>query len=177
MRKSDFSKFINSLNEEELKSEIENLFDNVAGVKDYYAMELGSDKDRIRIFENAKKMITKYYATKSYRKPKAPRIRYIQNLLKEITQLSIFNHELVDLYLHDVETAVAFMRSYYFSSKSLTNNAEKSFQSACELIQNGNFQSMFLERVEQIMKDASKLEEIYWAYNKTFLSTFRQQNH
>lgn len=175
MRKSDFLKFIKSLNEEELRTEMEQLFEKVSAVKEHYAMELGSDKDRARIFTNAKKSITRYYATKSYRKPKAPRIRYVQNLLKEMKALSIFNHEMADLYLHDVETALGFMREYYFSSTSVNNNIEKSFTAACDLISEGNFQAMFIERVELIMSKTGRYQDIYWIFNKNFLRTFRSE--
>lgn len=175
MRKSDFTKFINSLEEEELRAELSLLFDKVKAVKDHYGMELGSTKDRSRIFANAKKSVTRYYATKSYRKPKAPRIRYIQSLLKEMNHLSIFKHEMADLYLFDVETALDFMKKYYFTSTSVNNNLEKSFISACEIIQDGNYQSMFADRVETIMAHASRNRDIYWTFNKIFLNTFRKQ--
>ncbi len=173
MRKSDFIKFINSLEEEELKDEFNKLFDKLPQVKEYYTMELGSDQDRARIFDNAKKSISRYYATKSFRKPKAPRIRYIQNLLRDMKERSIFDHEMVDLYLFDVETALEFMGIYYFSSKSLNNNLERSFTNACHMIKNGNLQALFIGRVEAIMKKASKFNEIYWTFNTNFLETFR----
>ena len=173
MRKSNFTKFIDSLDEEELREEMNVLYEKIAEVKNYYAMELGSDQDRKKLFANAKKSITRYYATKSYRKPKAPRIRYIQALLKEMHQLSIFNHEMIDLYLFDVETAINFMRVYYFSSKSVNNNVEKSFGNACKMINEGKLQDMFVDRSQAIMSNAAYFQEFYLELNRNFIATYR----
>lgn len=174
MRKSEFNKFLSSLAEEELREEMGKLFDNVSGVKEYYAMELGSAADRKKIFESAKKKIDRYYATKSYRKPKAPRIRYLQALLREMHQLSVFPHETVDLYLYDVEKALDFLDEYYFYSKTLFNHLEKSFSTACDLIGGGRYQEMFSVRVERIMFLAGKHREIYREFNDAFIKTFRR---
>lgn len=173
MKKSNFSKFIQSMDQDELRNEIDTLYSKIKEVKEYYAMELGSETDRKKVFENAKKNITRYYRTKSYRKPKPPRIRYIQNLLKEIHQLSIFDHEMVDLYLFNVETALTFMREYYFSSISLNNNIVKSFQKACDMISAGKLQDMFVYRVQNIMAQSGYFKDFYLEMNNSFIETFK----
>ena len=175
MRKSKFNHFVESLEKEELIEEMKKLYTRISEVKDFYAMELGSDVDRKRIFDGAKKKIDRYYRTKSYRKPKAPRIRYLQNLLREMHSLSVFTHETVDLYLYDVEKALDFLDQYYFYSKTLYNHLEKIFTTACKLIHEGRLQEMFDVRIERIMQIAGNHREIYSEFNKAFLFTFRQK--
>jgi hypothetical protein len=175
MRKSNFDKFLKSLEKEELEEELERLFTTIPAVKKYYSMELGSEKDRDTIFSHAKKSISKYYTTKNSHKPKAPRIRRVQSLLSELSKISVFKHELADLYLYDVEIALDFLMKYYFSSKSVNNNLESSFNKACLIINEFNYQDLFIERAESIMKKAAHFEGIYWSFNKDFLSTFRKK--
>jgi len=69
MRLSSFKKFIDSLGEEELREELLRVYTKLDEVKKFYKMDMGSEKDRARIFAKAKKEIAKKYLTKSYRRP------------------------------------------------------------------------------------------------------------
>ena len=57
MRRSVFNKHIEQLSEEELKDEIQVLYDKIPEVKSFYALELGDDKERSKIYDKAKQSI------------------------------------------------------------------------------------------------------------------------
>jgi len=151
MRRSTFVKHIDSLNEEELRGELLHLFNKVKEVKAFYAMELGSEKDRKKLYENAKASIVSKYKTKSFRKPRRPRIQKINALLKDMEKKAIFNWEMIDLYLFNVEKGIEFMRAYSFYSEPLKNTIMNSLQKALGLIEESLFQEECKDRVELII--------------------------
>ena len=83
MRKSNFVKHINALNEEELREEMGILYQKLEEVRKYYTMELGSAKDREKKYALAKKEIKAKFATKGIRKPRRPRVQKVRQILKK----------------------------------------------------------------------------------------------
>ena len=134
MNRKTFKNHIDQLEEEDLREELFTLFTKIKEVKNYYLMELGDDKQRKRIYEKAKKEITTKYATKSYRRPRRPRIQKVKNIIRQIENESIFPYELIDVYLHNTEVALAFMMEYRYDSNPLRNSINDSFQKALNLI-------------------------------------------
>ena len=55
--KAKFKKHLSELNIEELRHELLGLYDKVKEVKNHYAMELGSENDRKRLYDKAKSEI------------------------------------------------------------------------------------------------------------------------
>jgi len=84
MSKAKFSKHLKELNIEEMKHELLQLYTSIPEVRQHYAMELGTEADRKKIYDKVKKNIESKYATKSYRRPRRPRIQKINTLLKGI---------------------------------------------------------------------------------------------
>ena len=58
MKRSSFIKHINHLDEEELREELLLLFSKLDDVKKFYALELGTDEERQKIYAKAKKIIS-----------------------------------------------------------------------------------------------------------------------
>lgn len=150
MRLSNFKKFVDSLGEEELREELLRVYTKLDSVKTFYKMDLGSDKDRKRIFDKAKKEIAKKYLTKSYRKPRRPRIQKVNKLLSETRKSTVLDYEMIDIYLFTSETALEFMREYHFFSDVLVNNICNTFEKAQNLIKDNLMEEEFAERVEAI---------------------------
>lgn len=159
MRISVFKKFIESLSEEELRSELMTLYSENQDVKRHYLMELGTEADRKKIFDGAKKNIASKYATRSYRKPKRPRISKVNAILKEMDNISIFKDEMADLYLYNCQIALEFMEHYYFYSEPLVNNIYNSFQTACVLIQSDMVEEAFTDRCKNLVERAFDVNE------------------
>lgn len=160
MRLNSFKKFLDSLNEDELKDEMMRLYTKIEEVKTFYKMDLGSDKDRKKVFDKAKKLIAKKYVTKSYRKPRRPRIQKVNKILSETRKSTILDYEMIDIYLFTAETAVEFMREYDFHSDPLTNNICNCFEKAQNLIKDNLMEDEFAERVAAIREKGKYSREV-----------------
>ncbi len=134
MRKSQLIKHLSTLEEEDLRQEILTLYDRSSEVKKYYSMELGSHQDREKLFAKAKADIDSKYKTKSYRRPRRPRIAKIKKLLSEVEKVSIYQDEMADLHLYNCECALSFMENYRFISTPLFNTIFYSFNKAVDMI-------------------------------------------
>lgn len=152
MRKATFLKHINNLEAEDLRSELMMLFSKVKAVPEYYKMELGSAEDRQKMYAKAKQEIAKKFATKSYRKPRRPRIQKVYKMLKDVNDKSVFQHEMIDIYLFTSETAWGFMDDYEFDSTPLHNIIIKTYKNALNLIMQSRMEEDFKERAQTLIK-------------------------
>jgi len=151
MRRSTFIKHIKQIEVEELREELLTLYTHIPEVKAYYAMELGSEKDRQKVYEKAKASIISKYKTKSYRKPRRPRIQKINTLLREMERTAVLPYEMIDIYLFNAEQGLGFMRDYKFYSDPLRNTILKSLEKALALIEDALFQDEYKDRMELIV--------------------------
>ncbi len=168
MRKSQFTKHLDALNEDELRKELMMLFSKVPEVKQFYAMELGSDKERKSLYDRAKKDIAAKYATRSIRKPRRPRIQKINGILSDMKKAAIFQHEMADLYLFDVETALVFSLQHHFFSRVLANHITSTFEKAVEIIREHQLHELFFDRCSQIKERTIFIPEIYSDMKRIF---------
>ncbi len=151
MRKSKFRKHLELLEEDELRRELDTLYEKIKAVREYYVMELGTAEDRKVLYDRAKSEIKAKYATKSYRKPRRPRIQKINYILSEMKKKSVFSHEMTDLYLFDVEAAILFMRQYDFFSEVLANHVISVFEEAIRLVRAQRLEGEWLNRCGNIV--------------------------
>jgi hypothetical protein len=150
MRKTDYSKFINSISHDELKEEMEMLYEKYKDVKKHYTMELGTEKDRMAIFNSAKKTITKSYSRRGYR-PKSPKLMKLNNTIKELESISIFDHELIDFYLFNIETALTFNKEYGYYSEPFENFVERNFIKTLDKIEAAALITDFEDRLLKLV--------------------------
>lgn len=172
LRKSQFIKHLNHLSESELRDEILTLFDNVPEIKTYYTMELGSEADRKKIYDKAKKEIASKYTTKSIYNPRPPRIQKINAILSNMKRKSIFAHEMVDLYLYDVEMALEFSRKYDFSTLTLSNHIAKSYKAACDIINEQQIHSEYAQYCFDLLEVSMNLSYTYVDLDPIYMSAF-----
>lgn len=160
MRLSSFKKFIDSLDEDGLREEMVRLYTKLEEVKTFYKMDLGTDKDRKRVFDQTKKAIAKKYLTKSYRKPRRPRIQKVNKLLSETRKSTFLDFEMIDIYLFTSETAMEFMVEYDFYSDVLVNNICNTFEKAQKLIKENLMEEEFDSRIKALRKKAKYSREV-----------------
>ena len=160
MRRSTFLKHIQNLEEDDLRSELTLLYDKVKEVKQFYMMEIGSEQDRQKRYDKAKTEITAKFKTKSYRRPRRPRIQKINKIISELKQISVFNYEMIDVYLFCSETGLAFMNEYRFDSMPLNNLITKSFEKALNLIAECKMENDYKERCIDINLKSKRYYEI-----------------
>ena len=173
MSKAKFKKHLAELNIEELKHELSELYDKVPGVKQHYAMELGSEKDRKRIYDKAKAEIKAKYATKSYRRPRRPRIQKINTILKKMRHTAVFKHEMIDLYLFDLEEAMVFIVKYGFYSQTLANHIKSVYKSAAQLIAQEHLCEDHQSRIDLILSRAELIPDLHWDLDEIRQEFFR----
>lgn len=145
MRRAQFKKHLDQLGEEELREELLTLFTKLKEVKEYYLMELGSEEQREKIYEKAKLEIASKYTSKSFRRPRRPRIQKVNTIIKALEKQSVLPYEMIDIYLFNAETAVDFMIRYHFDSTPLRNTIISSFSKALDTIR--------LDKMEDVYKD------------------------
>lgn len=160
MHRSTFLKHIKNLEEDDLRSELKLLYDKVKEVKQFYMMEIGSEEDRNKRYQKGKDEITAKFRTKSYRKPRRPRIQKINKIISELKKISIFNYEMIDVYLFCTETGLNFMREYRFDSIPLNNLITKSFDQAIQIIDENKMQDTYAERCLDIIDASQYYREI-----------------
>lgn len=173
MSRSAFIKFTKSLSEDELRTELRDLYGKIVEVKKHYAMELGSEADRKKIFDRAKKDVTNLlYIRNKCRK--RPRIAKIKTILKEIAKLSVFQHETADLYLHAAEQETAYLMRRPSTTQATFNNCRENYDKACSIINQFALHEDFKDRCRTIAQDAQSIymldEEIQEIYNQNFKS-------
>ena len=174
MRRSTFNKHIDQLGEDELREELGVLYSKFEAVRTYYSMELGSEKDRQKRYESAKKEIRAKYATKSYRKPRRPRIQKINKILSELKKMSVFGFEMIDIYLFNVEEGLKFMKEYNFYSSPLFNILNNTFEKALILIKDSRMEDQYAPKVEKILKDSRIDFELHLIFQKKAIRLYDQ---
>lgn len=152
MRKTNFIKFIDSLSDEELREEMDKLFTKYKSIKEYYTMELGSDDDRKKLLDKAKNGISKLYEKFRTRS----RLTKVNTILKDISSISIFDHELADVYITHVEVATNHLNYFGWARDADYNHLEKSFFKAVDLVTSSQSQDQFDGRLKDVLKKLQK---------------------
>lgn len=168
MRKAVFVKFVESLKEDDLREELLRLYEGLEEVRGHYRMELGSRKDRDKYYEKAKDNIRDKFKTKSYRKPRRPRIQKLNAFVKELEKSAVFPHELIDIYLHIVETAVTFSYEYRFASGPIFNTILKYYEKALEQIRLCRMTDDYQSRCQSILGETRAMTSIGRAMREAF---------
>jgi hypothetical protein len=146
MRKTVFTKHLENASEEELRQELAKLFDSYKEVKELYAMELGSTADRQKIYDQAKKKIAKFYERFKTR----ARQTKVNEIIKHLDGISIFDHELADLYLFHAEQVIDWLN--YFTIRPVEwRSFTKSFKRGLELVLKSMSEDEFKERIYTIV--------------------------
>lgn len=161
MRKSVFIKHIEQLESEELRKELMILYDKLDLVRTHYALELGTDKDRKKRYDQIKKQIRSKYATKSLKKPRRPRIQKVNKILSEVASRAIFEYEMIDIYLFNTEEALNFMILHNYFSSPLFNTIQNSYTKALDLIAVNRMESDHKERCRSLVLLGRISEELH----------------
>ena len=151
MQKSKFTKYIKSLTEEELVAELESLYSYSPDVKQFYVMELGSEKDRKRVYDNIKKDIESKYATRSLRRPRKPRISKIRAILRNLERQKSFTYELGDVFLFNVECATEYVKKHWILTDPLRNIILETYEKACLNIRDALMEDEHMDRINQCL--------------------------
>ena len=148
---TDFRKYLSSLDEAGVRAELEKLFKKLPQVKEFYAQELMSEKDRLAMLEDYKKKIKNQYWTRSGN-PRMPDNRKINQILSGFEKVSVFPHELIDLLLFRVETASDFANNFGGMPDAAYNSASRTFEKAVKLMAKHQLVEMFKPRCSALFE-------------------------
>lgn len=135
------------MTETELKEELDKLYTKYKAIKEYYAMELGTLDDRKKLLDKTKKSISRLYERRKTRS----RLSKVNALLKEISLISIFDHELADVYIHHVECAASHINYYGLQREADANHLANSFKRAVDLITSSQTKEENAPRLEKVL--------------------------
>ncbi len=152
--RKEFKKYIQSLDDEALKEELMALYTKIDDVKKHYAMELGSDADRQKLYKKAKKQISSMFHI-GQKPRKRPRIKKVKEILREIRTHAIFKHELADIFLHASEEAVRFILYKPNTTDAVYNLAKSGYENAIQLIEEYNLEVTMGDRLEALENNMS----------------------
>ncbi len=171
MSRSNFIKFIKSLDEDELRKEMTHLYSSIKDVKQYYSMELGTDTDRKKIYDKAKVDIRNLYYIRN--KPrKRPRIQKIKTILKSLEKIAVFTHETIDINLYTCGISMEYLSRRPSTTQAGYNNCLDTFKKAMLLIQQVGMQKEFEDASQMLIENSASLlfieDELVDAYNEAF---------
>ena len=143
------------MNEEELREELDKLYTKYKSVKEYYTMELGNQDDRTRLLDKAKNSISKLYERRKTRS----RLSKVNTILKDISLISIFDHELADVYIHHVEVATSHINYYGLQREADAKHLMTSFRRSVDLITSSQTKEDNAPRLEKVL---DRLHRFYY---------------
>ncbi len=155
------------MDEDELRKELEMLYSRYKDIKAYYNMELGSIEDRKKLIDSAKKKITNLYKKRKARS----RISKTNTILQDITQISIFDHELVGVYIHYLECASDNIYYYGMRNEAQGKQVYRNFTTAVDLVISSQTQSKNIPKLQSVIR---KLTDHYTLWSE--LSTYYDEN-
>lgn len=171
MSKAKFIKHTKALSEEELREEISLLYSKLNEVKTYYAMELGNDDDRKKIYDKAKAEIKNLYYIRG--KPRRrPRIQKIKTKLKELEKLAVFTHETIDVNLYTCDISMTYLSRRPSTTQASYNNCKDTFSTALNLIQKTALYSEFKDRCQKLVEDAMAVYDLELVFAEMYKEAF-----
>lgn len=148
----DLKKFLEELNEEELRNEIKQLYQRFPIVKEYYQLELSTDSTAV--VDDYKNKIRRYYfpTNRNIKKPKAAKMR---ELISQFKKVAPFPHDVIDLLLYQVETMMDFTEEKGYVTAGFYQTMVSRYKDATQLMMQEEAKEDFRERCQNILDQAS----------------------
>ena len=147
------------MSDEELREELDKLYTKYKPIKEYYTMELGNVDDRKKLLDRAKNTIGRLYERRKARS----RLSKVNTILKDISLISIFDHELAEVYIHHVESATSHIDYYGLRKDADANHLAASFKKAVDLVTSSLTKEDNGPRLEKVLE---KLQRYYALANE-----------
>ncbi|THH39950.1 DUF6155 family protein [Neolewinella litorea] len=126
--KRDFNKYLDHLNEEELREELERLYGRFPVLREYYQMELTDPK---KVVDKYKKELRKSFFPSRGRGKRGRSVS--RKIIKKFSEVSIHPKDLVELYFYRAELMAEYIGAQRIDSEAYHDSTVKAFEEACEL--------------------------------------------
>lgn len=165
MRKTVFKKYVEEAEREDLIAELTKLYDSIPQVKNYFVMELGTEEDRKKIFDKAKKKLSGMYQRYRFRARKTK----AKEVIKQVESISVFDHELADFYLYHAELCVQWLN--WFNVQPLVwDHFMDSLRKGLELVLKSMSEDDFKDRIDRIVD----LSDMGWDTQQAVVELLRE---
>ncbi|WP_146088796.1 DUF6155 family protein [Neolewinella xylanilytica] len=164
--KRDFNKYVNHLEEEELRNELQRLYARFPVLKEYYQMELG----------DAKRVVDKYKANlrKSFfpARGRGKRGRsQSRKIIKKFAEISIHPKDLVELHFYRAELMAEYIAARRIDSEAYHDSTVKAFADAAAMAEAEVLLEYFADGARQL---AELFEQQRRNRHYSFRPTFRR---
>ncbi len=155
MSKRALTKYLQSLDKEELETQILELHSKFKSVRDYYGFVF-NPKEESRM-EEARMRIAKEFFPTNGRKPKARR-SVAQKLIKHFLALELDPTLLSDLMLFNIETAIRYNERKPSRQETFYKSILNSFEQVVEYSELNGLKAVNQERFNQILDSVEEQE-------------------
>lgn len=149
MSKRALKSYLADLSKSELEEQIIELYERLKEVKSFYDFVFNPKEDMM--LDNAKFAISKEYFSLSSRRPKKRR-SVAQNQIKNFIKLGVDPALTSDLMLYNLEIVLAYTAENEMNQTSFYKSMLKSFTEALEFIDSAGLESLFNNRLNQILE-------------------------
>lgn len=166
LRQTDFKKFLASLNEAELRGELQKLFAKFPAVQEFYGQELMDDAGRASILADYKNRIYKQFWTSKGNPRKVSKTK-LREIIADFERISVFPHELADLMLYRVEVALEQYLQFSSGTEADITSLLGTLEKTMKLVQLHQLEDLFRARAAKI----AQLDYVPYGYRREFSHT------
>ena len=138
--KRDFNKYLNHLDEEELRDELQQLYARFPVLREYYRMELGDPKAVVDKYKAG--MRKSFFPTRGRGKRGRSQSR---KLIKKFAEISVHPKDLVELHFYRAELMAEYVGARRVDSEAYHDSTVKAFAEACALAEREVLLEFFAE--------------------------------
>ncbi|MEM9929484.1 MAG: DUF6155 family protein [Bacteroidota bacterium] len=167
--KRDFLRLLKELDDDELREELQNLYDRFPVIREYYKLELSANTTKV--LEKYKKDVRKaFFPSRGWRMSRRGRSNS-NKIIKAFSEVSIHSRDLVELMFYRVEVMIEAIAHFRVDNESFHDSTVKSFAKAMALAQ----KEMLLDSFRpQIATLAQRFDEQKRLYYFTFSEVLRE---
>lgn len=167
--KRDFLRLLKELEEDELREELQNLYDRFPVLREYYKLELSANTGKV--LEKYKKDVRKaFFPSRGWRMSRRGRSNS-NKIIKAFSEVSIHSRDLVELMLYRVEVMTEAIDHFRVDNESFHDSTVKSFAKALALARKEVLLDAFRPKMEQL---AQNFDEQKRLYSFTFSEVMRE---
>jgi hypothetical protein len=160
--------YLKSCSQEELISEIAELYNKFPSVQDYYQIKLSPQQEK-EIAAKYKKIIEdEFFPTRGLGKA---RLSVVKKAISDYKKICQTDSALIDVMLFYVEQGVKFTNAYGGIDEPFYVSMEGVYKQAIEIIIKSNLKDIFQTRCRKIMDDTS---EVGWGFHDSLSEVYEE---
>lgn len=165
--KKELNKYLASLSEKELIQEVKKLYDKFEPVRQYYAMELSADSEKV-LADFKARIKKEYFPNRGFGRASSSASRKVVSDFKKI---AVHKKDVVELLLYRTEMMIDFTAAYGDIDEAFYNSLGSGFAEACKLIKREKLETYFRPLCQELI---SKSYDFGWGVYDELKGTYRE---